>query len=155
MDIQEWVETLTKQTRERNFSNSPQFSLGQLISEIEKIDLKNKKGEYKDVCFDFGTAIPTTLDSWRGSYDELAIGYKLTGYDNEPEHMAEIKANELLLELKGAIGKEYTGWKGGEYTMSENTPVWVANSGNVGNTSIVGVLDTGWGIVLITAYTEY
>lgn len=32
--------------------------------------------------------------------------------------------------------KEFTGWKGGEFTMDESTPVWVANAGNSGNTGL-------------------
>jgi hypothetical protein len=32
--------------------------------------------------------------------------------------------------LTEAIGKTYTGYKGGEYVMGKVTPVWVANYGN-------------------------
>ena len=154
MNLQD-IQDLMKKQREESFSNSNQFSLGKLISEIEKCGLEKNDGEIKDVYFDFGTAIPTDLDSWRGSYSELALGYRLSGYDNSNEHFADCKADKLLEHLKSAIGKEYTGWKGGEFTMNENTPIWVANSGNSGNTSIIGVLDDGWRLVLITSYCEY
>ena len=39
--------------------------------------------------------------------------------------------------------------------MDADTPVWVANQGNADNTAIIGVLDCGWKIILLTAYCEY
>ena len=132
-----------------------QLTLGEIIAEVEKCGYKEEDGEDKAVYFDFGTAIPTLLNSWRGSYSELALGYKLTGYDNNGEHLTEKKATDFLTELKSAIGKEFTGWKGGEYTMSEDTPVWVSNPGNASNTAIVGILNDGCRIIIITAYCKY
>lgn len=142
----------SRQMRANRFSNSNQLSLGELI---EKLDATIDEKEDKCVSFDFGTAVPTTLDSWRGSYDELALGYKLTGYDNNEDHFGSITNKALIEELKSAIGKEFTGWKGREFVMDESTPVWVDNAGNSSNTAIVGVLDDGWRVVLITSFTEY
>jgi len=96
MEIQKHIENLVKQARERSFANSPQITLGELIVEIEKCGLLSNSEEDKTICYDFGTAIPTNLDSYRGSYDELALGYKLTGYDNNEEHFASVKAKDLL-----------------------------------------------------------
>ena len=141
------------QRRDR-FSISDQITLGKLIEEIEQHGVMNGEDD-KTVDFDFGTAVPTTLDSWRGSYAELALGYKLSGYDNDEDHFAQITAKDLLKELKSAIGKTYTGWKGGEFIMSENTPVWVTNPGDSGNTGVIGTVDEGYKIVIITAYCEY
>lgn len=154
MDLQ-GIQDFMKKQREESFSNSNQISLGQLIEEIEKCGLETNDGEIKDVYFDFGTAIPTDLASWRGSYNELALGYRLCGYDNNNEHFADCKADKLLNHLKESLGKEYTGWKGGDFFMNKNTPIWVANQGNSGNTAIVGVLDDEWRLVLITSYCEY
>jgi len=149
------ISIIIKQMREERMKNSSQMRLGQIIKAIEDIIAKDPEKE-RSVEYSFGSAIPTTLDSWRGSYAELALGYTLTGYDaDDSNHHGKISAEELLKELKEAIGKEYTGWKGGEYTMNENTPVWVANPGNSGNTVIVDVLDEGWGIILITGYCKY
>lgn len=154
MNLQDIQDLMVKQ-REERFSKSNQLSLGELINELEKVDLKYDDKTYKSVEFDFGSAVPTDLDSWRGSYNELALGYRLSGYDNQDEHFAECKADKLLEHLKESIGKEYSGWKGGEFTMSENTPIWVANSGNSGNTSVVGVYDANYKIVIITQYCEF
>jgi hypothetical protein len=155
MNIQDIHEQVKKQ-RELRFRGNQQLSLGEFIKELESVDFKMEHNdEIKDVEFDFGTALPTQLDSWRGSYDEIALGYKLSGYDNNDEHFANTKADKLLEHLKSAIGKEYEGYKGGDFTMDENTPVWVANYGHSGNTGVVGVLDAGYKLVIITAYCEY
>lgn len=150
------IEVFLKEQRNRTFASSAQLTLGQIIEKLEKCGLTyGKDNKPKQVDYDFGTAIPTTLDSWRGSYSELALGYKLSGYDNNDEHFTQTTAETLLSELKSAIGKEFTGWKGGEFTMDEDTPVWVANSGNSGNTGIIDVVDDGWRIILMTAYCDY
>lgn len=154
MNIKDIYEQIKKQ-RELRFKENQQLSLGEFIKELESTDLKYDEETYKEVEFDFGTAVPTELSSWRGSYDELALGYKLSGYDNDSEHFANTKADKLLEHLKSAIGKEYEGYKGGDYTMNEDTPVWVANYGHSGNTGVVGVLDVGYKLVIITAYCEY
>lgn len=145
------------QKRQEQLEDMPILRLGQLISLIEKAGLTQDDGEFKLVSFDFGSAEPTTLDSWRGVYSELALGYRLTGYDapdQEKNHFSTCRADKLLEELKSAIGKEFTGWKGGEFTMNEDTPVWVSNPGNGSRTGVVGVLDETWQIVILTSYFE-
>jgi hypothetical protein len=155
MELQDYVTQIVKMQRDKTFAQSPQLSLGELIKEIERCEIFKDDKTPKEVDFDFGSAVPTKLDSWRGSYSELALGYKLSGYDNDAEHFASCKADELLKELKDAIGKEYTGWKGGDYIMDENTPIWVANPGNGGETGIVGVIDRGYKLVILTAFCEF
>ena len=150
--IQEYL----KEQRNRRFATSAQLTLGQIIDKLEKCGLKHgDNDEPKQVDYDFSSAIPTTLYSWRGSYSELALGFKLSGYDNNDEHFAKTTAETLLLEFKNAVDKEYTGWKGGEFTMDRDTPIWVSNEGNSGNTGIIDVVDDGWRIILMTAYCEY
>lgn len=152
----EQIHSMLSEMRKERFGRSVQLSLGQLILEVEDSGIYNSKQEPKDVYFDFGSAIPADMDSWRGSYDELALGYRLSGYDNNRQHhFADVKADKFLEMLKSTVGKEFTGWKGGEFTMSKDTPVWVANSGNSGNTAVVGVLNDGWRLVILTAYCEY
>lgn len=52
--------------------------------------------------------------SWRGNYSELAF---------EPK--PNMTVGEMLEEAKGAVGKTFTGWKGGEFKMDEYTSVHV------------------------------
>lgn len=150
------IQAFLREQRNRSFATSAQLTLGQIIDKLEKCGLTHgEKDEPKQVDYDFASAIPTTLDSWRGAYEELALGFKLSGYDNDDEHFAETTAETLLSELKNAVGKQYGGWKGGTYTMTRETPVWVTNAGNSGNTGIIDVVDDGWRIILMTAYCEY
>lgn len=154
MGMQDYLDKYVKAKRQESFRDSIQITLGDLIKEIKECGTMNDD-EDKTVDFDFGTALPTTLDSWRGSYAELALGYKLSGYDNDDDHFTEITAKDLLENLKSAIDKTFGGWKGGEYRMEESTPVWVANPGSSGNTGIIGVIDKGYKIVILTTYCEF
>jgi len=108
--------------RQRNekMKTSPQLTLGELILKLEAV-----KDKEVPIVFDFGLQLeqdikPTGVDSWRGSYNELAIGYDTKGKE---------KVKTFLECLKEAIGKEFTGYKGGEFLMGKITPVWVANYG--------------------------
>lgn len=140
---------------EKEFLNPTGLCLGEIISEIEKAGLVSENGDDKQIFFDFGSAIPTKLDSYRGFYEQLALGYTLTGYDSQDNHFKNITAKELLAELKSAIGKEFTGWKGGEFIMNEKTPVWVSNSGNCSNTIVLGILNKNYQLIILTGYYEY
>lgn len=131
-----------------------QLTIGQLLDKLESIDLKSESGKEKQVYYDFGSAIPTSIDSWRGSYAEAALGYRLTGYD-ATEHFGSKPLSELIAELKNVNNRSYEGWKGGDFYYDKDTPLWVANSGNSGSTAIYDVLDDGWRVVLLTCYWEY
>ena len=155
MEFKDYLSAVVTAQRKKRFNESPQLSLGKLITEFESFKLLKDNGEVKTVRFDFGSAIPTELASWRGSYDELALGYKLSGYDSADDHFAECKADQLVKHLKEAIGKTYTGWKGGYYIMDESTPVWVDNPGDSGSTGIIGVIDNGYEFIIITGHCEY
>jgi hypothetical protein len=157
MDLQSYLESATKKMREASFADSPQLTLGELLALLK--DIPTKSGDDAvTIEFDFGTAYPTGFSSWRGSYAEIAINYALSGYDEWKSEDAQFDHKDLtdfVKELEGAIGKTYTGWKGGEFTMTADTPVWVANDGNVGNTGVIGVKNEEWHVVLLTGYCEY
>ena len=73
---------------------------------------------------------PTTFHSYRGYYDELAVGFT----DESPTP----RIGEFFKLLKNQVGSTHSGWKGGEFTMEEDTPVWKANLGMMGG-EITGV----------------
>lgn len=116
--------------------------LGSLIDTLEKC------GRDQTVRFDFCYLAPTTLASYRGYYEDLALGWtsEFTGWPT---------VEDLLVKLREAIGKTYTGWKGGDYVMGRESSVWVANRGESGGTGIVAVSnDTYHGVVLVTALVD-
>ena len=87
-----------------------QMTLGVLIHRLEELP--------PDMLID-GVTNP---HSYRGYYCDLAF---------EPfnEH---IKASELLTMCKLCMGKVFQGYKGGDYLMDENTPVWLSEYGTTG-----------------------
>lgn len=44
-----------------------------------------------------------------------------------------------IAEAKSCLNKKFYGWKGGEYLMTENTPIWVANNGHTSHFVIAKV----------------
>ena len=62
------------------------------------------------------------LDSYRGYYAELAVD---TGY-------TKVDVTQVIKSLKGSVGKTYTGYKGGEYTMAGHTDLYWAEYGSLG-----------------------
>lgn len=87
--------------RQERFQRSDQLSLGQLIERLAHLDPEDR------VVFDFCNMVPTKLESWRGSYDELALGVVDAGRIGRERTSVE----ELLMRLRFAVGRTYTGWK--------------------------------------------
>lgn len=101
--------------------------------------------QYEDsdeVAYDFVYMRPTTLDSYRGYYEDLALGYTSEG---------SITVRELKELLSSSMGKTFHGYKGGEYTMNENTLLWVANYREAGGTAITGVTKISYQVILMTS----
>lgn len=73
------------------------------------------------------------VGSYRGYYDHLAI---------EPGGKPGTVA-EAVTELQGAIGKTFQGYKGGDYTMTQDTPVWVSHYGEASGHRVVDVVLSG------------
>ncbi len=123
-----------------------QLSLGEFIDLLEA--WPNDKD--KDACyFDFGGLSPTAPGSYRGDYSELALGFA------ESESYPEPTVATVLKWCLEAVGKEFEGYKGGEFTMSRSTPLWVANYGKTGGTAVVGrVSRVDHAFVIKTAYLD-
>lgn len=123
------IQQMVSQMRKATFEKTPQWTLGQLIEELSKIDATDDCW----VSFAFGGFVPTECDSWRGSYAEIAIGFADLEWEKRP------MLKSFLQHLRDCVGKEFTGYKGGEFTMDESTPVWVSNYGRSGETGVVGL----------------
>ncbi len=99
------------------------------------------------------------IGSWRGSYIEIALftvdsGY--SAYDGEfhgdwkdytewaktHQISGELprNANELGKLLQSLIGKDFVGYKGGNYTIEEYKPLWLeADSGSCASVAVTGI----------------
>jgi hypothetical protein len=103
-----------------------EYTLGNFIDALESL---NPKGA---ISYAFGWLVPTTFHSARGSYSEVALGWKVGDY-------REVKVADLLELAKAADGATYEGWKGGDYKMKRDTRMWIENYGDGGGTSVVGI----------------
>lgn len=142
-ELQEIINRQMRAARAAEMAASDQLTLGQIIDKCEEIRPLNGDDEPR-VVFDFEYAFPTGFDSWRGIYAELALCFQF--------HGDEMRLSDFIAEAKAAVGKTFCGYKGGDYTMTRETPVWVANYGNSGSTAVIGVYDDGWQVVLMTGY---
>lgn len=89
-----------------------QLTLGGLIMLLER---ENPEHE---VTFGFG--YPYRLCSYRGFYDQLAIMFQPFAGSERFE-----TASTFLQRLRDAVGEMFTGYKGGDFVMHKETPLWV------------------------------
>lgn len=104
-----------------------QMTLGQLIDALEAAPDRSQRITY-ELC----GIVPTKLDSYRGYYDQLALGLDASRH-------ARLTVAELLEDAKAALTTTFHGYKGGTYRMNRETPLWAANYGDCWDTAIVGV----------------
>lgn len=116
------------------------LSLGDVIDALRDIEDKGKP-----IRMDFSYDGPGKLNSYRGYYDHLA----LTGLE------AGRKVSDVLNDAEAAVGKTYSGYKGGDYRMDRDTPMWFASSqGDCHDTAVVAISDEGHCVVIHTAYVD-
>jgi hypothetical protein len=150
VNLQTYVDSAVKAARADTMANSDQLTLGEIITKCETcaaLEYKLHDGSEPSVVFDFEYIHPTGLRSWRGAYPELALSFQSEG--------DEMKLSTFIEMLKDAIGRTFEGYKGGDFTMSRHTPVWVANYGNSGRTAVVDVINHDYEIILVTGLREY
>ena len=94
-------------------------TIGTLITVLE--DIKQAGGGKLEVMFDGHLYPDGTIASYRGYYEQAALGWsgKLT----------DVTVDTLIEVLRGAIGRTFVGWKGGDYEFHTDTPLWLANRG--------------------------
>lgn len=130
IDIQKLFDAMGDSLRDQR--SNYHLTLGDAIEKLSKID------DAVVVRYDTGLH-PTNEHSYRGYYSDLALSAKA-----EPTTAAE-----LLAVLKRALGATYEGYKGGDFVMGEDTPLWCASWGSTGN-AIVGLSVVGNEAVLAT-----
>lgn len=127
MNIQQYTEPLT---------------IGDFIAKLEQQRQTNR------VTFDLGGLEPTTFDSYRGFYDQLALGFDFN------HNGSKITVEELIKKSKDAQYNTFEGYKGGYYTMSPDTYLWVDNYGCYNSTAIVDVTGNDYQTVIVTAWID-
>lgn len=95
------------------------------------------------VIFDTGGA-PSSPHSYRGYYSDLA-------FETSGERMT---AAHLLDTCRNALGVSFEGYKGGDFVMKENTPLWSASYGSCGRAIVAASPETNGWIRLTTKEIE-
>lgn len=108
MDIQAMIKGMSQQWQEERAES--QMTLGRLID-----FLKTQPADKK--IAGFGEA-----NSYRGYHSDLAF---------EPS-LEEQTVSKFLEYCKSAMGEVFEGYKGGEFVMGRNTPLWIAFYGECG-----------------------
>jgi hypothetical protein len=100
----------------------------------------------KEVRYDFCGLYPTKLCSSRGFYDEAAIGFDVN----------VVTVEEMISDLECAIdGRTFTGYKGGEYEYTEETPLHVDEYGRWTDTRIKSIKEGEFYCYIKTAAGDY
>lgn len=118
---------------------SGQMTLGVFIAALERY----KPDSY--IEFDWGGLCPGSMRSYRGYYDHLAI---------DPTTGEYRYVKDLLEHAKAVLGTTMNGYKGGDYVMDEDTPLWVARWGDTSGTRVVAVIYDGYIVRIKTAVDQ-
>jgi len=108
------------------------LTLGELIEKLEGVS------PGWSVKFSSGKG-PGDADSYRGYYSDLSF---------EPTDR-DVTAGDLLDRAKTALNATFTGYKGGDFVMGPDTPLWTAPYGCCG-LAIVGFAADDLGVTLET-----
>ena len=131
MDIQKLMDVMGEadlRTRSRYH-----LTLGRLVEALMVAPISTR------VEYDCGGG-PTEPHSYRGYYSDLA-------FQNAGE---PVPVEQVLIDAKAAFGAEFTGYKGGEFLMGPDTPLWLSSYGDAGGRAITGVEQQPGRLVLLT-----
>lgn len=136
MNMQAIIDMMSKSWR--NERSRYHLTLGGLIEELEKAD------PALPIKFDTG-AHPGQADSYRGYYSDLAFAPSST----------PLTAGELLKRCRSALGATFQGYKGGDFIMGADTPLWSASYGTSSDgRALMGVESRDGGLVIMTKEVE-
>ena len=125
-ELQNYLDSFFEAKKQERWKSN--YSIGNFIDDLKKFDPK------AHISIPPFNLYPTGFDSYRGYYSDLALEY-----DTENKF---ITVGELLKKAEDCIGKTFTGYKGGEFTMTKDTTLWIGNYGETTDLLITGIKDT-------------
>lgn len=132
MDMQAYVDALSEEWRKDR--SKYHLTLGALHAALQEANPDAL------VLLDGGDTSPSDPDSYRGYYSDLAF-----------ECVQPLrKVSELLVDVSDAIGATFQGYKGGDFTMHADTPLWVSHYGHASGTAMVAITTLPDGNLSIT-----
>jgi hypothetical protein len=132
--MQAFVDSMSAQWQKQRSESAEIMNLGEVIEKLKQCNPD------KPVLIDTGEK-PRSFQSYRGYYSDLAIDFD--------EEEKETTVAELLQMAEAANGETFTGYKGGDFTMSRSTPVWVSEYGTTGK-MLAGIEEGDVAVILMT-----
>lgn len=121
--MNELVTSVSKLVRDAR--SSYHLTLGQLIEKLKKLDPDTF------VTVDGIDSEIINPHSYRGYYEDLAL---------ETEDGGTTTVKSLLKILEMSLNTTFQGYKGGDYKMSADTPLWLSPYGSASNVAIMDLL---------------
>lgn len=131
--------------------NQDQMTLGELIQSLQKV-CRSEAGRSTLVSYTFGNFVPRGLHSFRGIHSELALGFVDGSYPGAGAQWAT--AGDLLDQCKIALDQRFEGYRGGDYQMTVDTPMWVSEPHSYTPVMLVDVVESKAGGVFIVTRHE-
>ena len=131
LDLQKLMDAMN--TVSRNTRSQYQLTLKNLIEALEALPTGAVV-----VCGDAPEQHPGDGASYRGYYSDLS--FEPTG--------APVTVEAFLAECRSCLGQTFTGYKGGDFRMDDDTPLWIAEYGSAPGRAIMGVRVAGDNAVL-------
>lgn len=133
MDMQKIIDIMSEAGRRTR--SDYHLTLGAAIKALEQAP--------PDAVVEFSSGgSPGEPHSYRGYYSDMSFG----GGDT-------ITAAEFLKVCRGALGATFEGYKGGDFTMGDKTPLWAAPYGSCGPAIIAATVADGK-VTLVTKNIE-
>lgn len=148
LDIGDQIKAILAKEKAERLKTTSQLMLGEFILQLESVTDKTKK-----VIFDNPNYMPINFDSWRGVYEDLMLEYDVL---DENKLLA---VSDWIEKAKECLGKTFTGYKGGDFTMGKNTILWVSQYASCGGfkqtkdlpyQAVVGIEETESVVVILT-----
>lgn len=112
------------------------LNLGQFIAALESVEMD------KEINFSFCYLTPNIFQSYRGCYEDLCLTYK------EPDYETHVR--DILLRAREAVGKTFQGYKGGSYTMTNKSALWVSKKDCASDTIVTSLKETSTSVIIET-----
>lgn len=106
------------------------------------IQLLREKPQDWIIMYDWNGLCPGSPMSYRGYYEDLA-------FDWQRDSFRKVTVSDFRKVCENTLHSTFVGYKGGNYTMGPNTPLWAASYGSTGR-AIVGLFEGTDGVLIET-----
>ena len=141
MDIDSILKQINQESREKALNNGAYtgYALTSALKDIsdrtKTVYISMKSPIYDDNydVVDYSYQLVSSdfkCDSWRGSYNLPSVGYVALDISDSVEVFT---VQDVIKNIEESEGLEVSGWKGGDFTLSMDDVIYVANQGESNN----------------------